>query len=78
MLNSEASLTGGHSPAGGLYEWPLQALPNRTEPWIHQTDPRIGLAETSGRRLASTPSPEDTFVMIRFNVCTQDVVTLKL
>lgn len=55
------SLTCGHSPAGGLHEWPLPARPNRTEPWTHRTDPRIGLARTSSRRLASTPLPEDTF-----------------
>lgn len=61
---SSQCLTCGRSPAGGQYEWPLPAQPNKIEPWIHQTDPRIGLAGTSGHRLASTPLPEDTFLMI--------------
>lgn len=59
-------LTCERSPAGGQYEWPLPAQPNRTGPWIRQTDPHIGLAGTSGRRPASTPSPEDIFA--RLNV----------
>lgn len=47
--------TCGHSRAGGRHEWPQPAQPDRTEPWTHRTDPRIGLAGTSSRRLACTP-----------------------
>lgn len=51
--------TCGHSQAGGHRVWPQPAQPDKTEPWTHRIDPRIGLAGTSSRHLACTPWPAD-------------------